>query len=450
MFHINRDSHEQIYLQLYRQLRAEIETGVRLPTQAVPSTRFLAKSLSVSRNTVDHAFQDLVAEGYLESRPGAGYHVATHLPIFSAQSNITDQEPLQEKFIYDFTDDYDRMTLFPKRAWLDAEQSMMLGGLTHIQPANGDLQYREQLVNYLARLKNIDVDADQIVVTNGFNEAAGIIANLIPNLAENKIAVANPIAPNASGIWNRLGVDVIDFDDIDCLPEASAYVICPTHNFPDGHGLDNDERQTFSKWLIKNNRYLIELDTDGTLIYDGNQTPAIHHFLDGRKSFYYTNYDDTLGSALCMGILVLPKELLPIYKEKYGKLPNRNSLWQQQILSRMIANDSLERYIRQLTIVYRNRRELLIASLKKSLGSKIEFTGTNTGTFIVAKLQTDQSISKLIRSASEVGVGIVNPDRCWHNQPKDDKSIIMSFRQVDDDKIIDGVKALAEVWDQLL
>ena len=445
MLVLNRDSQEQLYHQLYRQIRAEIETGIRQPGQAIASTRFLAQKLAVSRNTVDHAYQDLVAEGYLTSKPGAGYHVAQHVPVLTATS--TPLTPSQTpRFQVDFTEDYDHLQLFPKTAWQAAEQAVMFSGLSHIQPANGDQQYRQQLTHYLARLKGIHVQADQIVVTSGFNEAAGIIANLIPGLTEDHLAIAEPIAPNARDVWQRLGVSTINFQQLTTLPPALGYVLAPTHNFPDGQGLTTQQRQNLAAWLNSRHRYLIELDTDGTLTYDGQPAPALHHYLAGQRSFYYTNYDDTLGSALCMGILVLPAELVPLYQAKYGQLPNRNSQWQQLILSRLIANDSLERYIRQLTIVYHNRRQLLQQTLQDCFGDQVQLVGAAAGTFVVLQLQTDQAISELVAQAAQVGIGIVNPDRCWHDQRPHQQQVVLSFRQVNDDQIMTGIQTLAQTW----
>jgi len=442
---IDRESQEQIYHQLYRQIRAEIETGIRQPGQAVASTRFLAQTLAVSRNTVDHAYQDLVAEGYLISKPGAGYHVVQHLPSLTA--TVTPLTPIsQPRFEFDFTEDYDHLQLFPKGAWQTAEQAVMFSGLSHIQPANGDPQYRQQLTHYLARLKGIHANAEQIVVTSGFNEAAGIIANLIPSLATNQLAIAEPIAPNAREVWSRLGVATINFQDFTSLPSALGYVLAPTHNFPDGQGLSGQQRQQLAAQLNAHQRYLIELDTDGTLTYDGQPTPAIHHYLQGQRSFYYTNYDDTLGSALCMGILVLPAELVPRYQAKYGQLPNRNSQWQQLILSRLIANDALERYIRQLTIVYHNRRQLLQQTCATYFGDQVQLIGASAGTFVVLQLQTNQSIADLIDQAAQAGIGLVNPDRCWHDNRPHHQQVVLSFRQVTDDQLVAGIQKLATVW----
>lgn len=195
MLLIDRNGGEKIYLQLYRQIRAEIETSVRQPGQAMPSTRYLSQELAVSRNTVDHAYQDLVAEGYLVSRPGAGYHVTHHLPFVVEEKPATQRSVHRGAFQYDFTENFDYLRLFPKQAWLSAEERVMSHGIEHIQPVNGDLEYRQQLVTYLNRLKNIDVTPEQIVITSGFNEAASIIARLMPEWRKTTLAVAEPVAP---------------------------------------------------------------------------------------------------------------------------------------------------------------------------------------------------------------------------------------------------------------
>lgn len=446
MLTINRQSGQKVYQQLYAQIRAEIETGVRRPGALMPSTRFLAQQLSVSRNTVDHAYAELVAEGYLTSKPASGYHVTHHLPFVVTPPASPARQTAP--FTYDFTDQLDHMQLFPTQAWQAAELRVLQQGIPHIQPLGGNRIYREQLVSYLARLKHLHVTADQIIVTSGFNEAANIIAHLVPEFQTTSLGVAEPIAPNAREVWKTLSIPTQLFQNLQNLPEAGGYVLNPTHNFPDGFGLDPHVRQRFAQYLKTEKRYLIELDTDGTLQYDGEPAPAIHHFLNGERCFYYTNFDETLGASLCAGILVLPSNLVETYHDVYGKLPNRNSQLQQRIMAQMIQSDDLERYLRQLTVVYANRRKLLLNTLSHYFGDHLSSMGTAAGSFVTLRLPDGSDATTLIQQAAHVGIGLVDPDRCWHDLKPAYPSMIFSFRQASDDIIINGVKALADAWEQ--
>ncbi|WP_054711896.1 PLP-dependent aminotransferase family protein [Secundilactobacillus paracollinoides] len=405
MLLIDRNGGEKIYLQLYRQIRAEIETSVRQPGQAMPSTRYLSQELAVSRNTVDHAYQDLVAEGYLVSRPGAGYHVTHHLPFVVEEKPATQRSVHRGAFQYDFTENFDYLRLFPKQAWLSAEERVMSHGIEHIQPVNGDLEYRQQLVTYLNRLKNIDVTPEQIVITSGFNEAASIIARLMPEWRKTTLAVAEPVAPNARDVWTSLNIPTMPFRDWQRLPKTAAYLLAPTHNFPSGEGLSMAQRQELAHKLLADDCYLIELDTDGSLSYSGQAAPAIFHEMGGQNCFYYTNYDETLGSSLCLGVLVLPEALVASFQTTYRHLPNRNSQWQQQILSQLIANDDLERFIRQLTIVYNNRRQLINSLVAETFGDKLTPMGAAAGSFAVFHVNSDATVDHLIDVAGQAGVG---------------------------------------------
>lgn len=445
MLTIDRQSGQKVYQQLYHQIRAEIETGVRRPGALMPSTRFLAQQLAVSRNTVDHAYAELVAEGYLTSKPASGFHVTLHLPfVVTPPASPVVQAP---PFTYDFTDQLDAMQLFPTQAWQAAELRVLQHGIPHIQPLGGDRIYREQLVNYLARLKHLHVTADQIIVTSGFNEATNIIAHLVSSFQTTGLGVAEPIAPNAREVWKTLGIPTRFFQNLQSLPEAGGYVLNPTHNFPDGFGLDSHARQQFAQHLKAEKRYLIELDTDGTLQYDGEPAPAIHHFLNGERCFYYTNFDETLGASLCAGILVLPSDLVTTYRDIYGKLPNRNSQLQQRIMAQMIQSDDLERYLRQLTVVYANRRKLLLDILSDYFGEQLIPMGNAAGSFVTLRLPDGSDATALIQQAALGGIGLVDPDRCWHNLKPAYPSVIFSFRQASDDTIINGVKALADAWE---
>lgn len=446
MLMIDRQAKEQIYRQLYRQIRAEIETGVRQPGQEMPSTRYLAHQLALSRNTVEHAYQDLVAEGYLVSRPASGYHVTNQLPFVVKTPALT--KPHRPSYQYDFTEMYDYLHLFPIQAWQAAELRVLKRGVEHIQPANGDQAYREQLVHYLARLKHLHVTADQIVITSGFTEAAGIIGNLMPLFKTAGLAVAEPIAPNARMVWQTLGVPITQFRDLANIPTAAGVVLSPTHNFPDSAGLSVAQRERFADWLQQNQRYLIELDTDGNLTYNGEPAPAVHHYLAGERSFYYTNFDEILGASLSMGILVLPEDLVERYQTLYGHLPNRNSQLQQQIISQLIENDDLERYMRQLTIVYANRHQLLMKTVQAEMPDMVSEMGSIAGSFVTLRLHDKRPVKTLIQLAENASVGLVDPDRCWANLTPAYPSIVLSLRQADDDQIIGGIHALAKAWQQ--
>lgn len=446
MLTIDRQAKQKVYQQLYDQIRAEIETGVRRPGALMPSTRFLATQLAVSRNTVDHAYQELVAEGYLVSKPASGYHVTHHLPFVVTPT--TTPLPQSTKFTYDFTESRDLMQLFPTQAWQAAELRVLQQGIDHIQPLGGDWAYRQQLVNYFARLKHLHITPEQIIVTGGFNEAANLISHLVPNFHTEGLGIAEPIAPNAREVWKVLDIPTKLFRTLDQLPDAAGYVLCPTHNFPDGFGIDAKQRRALAEQLLQTQRYLIELDTDGTLNYDGQAAPALHHFMHGQRCFYYTNFDETLGSSLCAGMLVIPTELVPTYRKLYSKLPNRNSQLQQGILAQMIQSDDLERYLRQLTVVYSNRRRLLLDRLAQTFGKHLTPIGTAAGSFVTLRFPDGIDASALIQQAATQGVGLVDPDRCWHDLKPAYPSVSFSFRQASDDTIINGVAALAHAWEQ--
>ncbi|WP_225046507.1 PLP-dependent aminotransferase family protein [Lacticaseibacillus kribbianus] len=458
-----------LHRQLYLQLRAEIETGVRSAGQKLPSTRFLARQLGVSRNTVDHAYQDLVAEGYLVARAGAAHRVTATLPLAVPAASAL---PRRERaFAFDFTEGYDELRLFPAQAWQAATQRVLARGIAHIQPAAGDPSYRQQLVHLLARLHGVACDPSQVVVTAGFTEAAAIIAHLVPALAQRGLAVPEPVAPNAREVWATLGVPVVPVRDLAqvagglvgaggaalargegtaAAAAAGGLLLAPTHNFPDGAGLDAVTRRAVAARLAANDQVLIELDTDGTLTYDGQAAPALHQALGGRNAFYYMNFDETLGSSLCAGVLVIPAALVPRFAAIYGKLPNRNSQLQQQVLSQLIANDALERYLRQLTIVYANRRRLLVDTVAAAFGPAVTPLGTAAGSFVPLALRTRVPVAELIARAAAAGVGLVDPDRCWHDLRPAYPSVVLSFRQTDDAAITGGIAAMAVAWQHLL
>lgn len=114
----------------------------------------------------------------------------------------------------------------------------------------------------------------------------------------------------------------------------------------------------------------------------------------------------------------------------------------------MIQSDDLERYLRQLNVVYANRRKLLLDTLSHYFGDRLIPIGTAAGSFVTLRLPDGSDATTLIQQAARVGIGLVDPDRCCHDLKPAYPSVIFSFRQASDDIIINGVKALADAWEQ--
>lgn len=445
MVNIDRHSKKSIFYQLYQDIRQQIVDGSFLPGQKITSSRALAKNMSVSRNTVDRAYQQLMVEGYITSRPRSGYVVAKNLPGFSESTNSGIQNRYGFKDTIDFNETYDKLQFFPQQDWSKAEQKMKLQGLQHIQPENGDWDYRNQLAHFLKRTKSIEASADQIVVVSGFNEAAVIIHNL---LDFERIAVANPLAPNAQKVWQQFN-SKIDFfqlhDKIENWFKAPIAVLSANHTFPTGDGLDLTERKQLAEKIISTDKYLIELDTDGTFDYENSPLPSLMN-LAPDNCFYYGNYDDTLGSSLCMGYLVIPNKLVANYRRLYHSSPNRISQWQQRIIANMLADGSLATYFRKLSTIYDQRRLALIDALNSTFGEKVEIIGQPRGTFVVAKFVTNREISELCQVARDNNILVVDPYLCWNDQKPTFKSVVFSFRQVEVSAIDTGISKLGTVW----
>ncbi|MCH4050662.1 MAG: PLP-dependent aminotransferase family protein [Companilactobacillus sp.] len=445
MLAIDRDSSTPIFQQISEQIQQEIVAGSLSAHQTLTSTRTLAQDLDISRNTVRRAYEQLIIEGFIESKPKAGYRVVAHLPSIVHQSETAIQNRYIYKNLIDFMETFDKLEFFPQKDWSRAEQKMKLQGLQHVQPANGDLDYRIQLSTFLKRTKQIEVTPDQIVIVSGFNEAAGIIHTLVDFEA---VSVVDPLAPNAQEIWKTMNVNVNFFklhDDYQTWSKPPISLLTANHTFPNGNFLTTTERQSLAKKLIADHKYIIELDTDGTFNFEDHPSDSLMTYAP-ENSFYYSNYDDTLGSSLCIGFLVIPTKFQSKFQRLYQSFPSRVSQWQQRIIANMMADGSLTAYLRKLENVYNQRRKVLMTSLKMAFGEKINFIGSNRGTFIVSKLDTDKSVKMLCQIAKEHHIIVGDVDRSWQKGPLPYKIIVFSIRQVRIDEIKIGIRKLSKLW----
>ncbi len=413
-----------LYEQLYRSLAQQIRTGTLAAGMRMPGKRSLAGELSVSVNTVDAAYQLLVAEGYLESRPRSGFYVQEYraLPASAAtraepQRPAAPQPPQTETtppVIYDLSTAGVDAGLFPFKTWARLQKELLYSSpelLAHGQ-AQGDLELRTALAGYLEEYRGVRCTPEQIVVGAGMEYLLSLLAPLLPGPA----AVENPGYPRARRVLENSGTVCR------CLPvdenglsvralehsDAAVCYITPSHQFPTGVTMPAGRRAELLHWAAKRprQRYIIEDDYDSEFRFDTRPLPSLQGMAgaDG-PVVYLSTCSRSLAPGIRIAYMVLPEHLLPAWRQAYGLYSGTVSRFEQQTLARFITEGHFTRLLARERVAYKARRTALADALTAAFGEHgIQLSGLHTGLHMLAAFPGGTADTALAAAARGQGI----------------------------------------------
>ena len=413
-----------LYEQLYRSLAGEMRTGALPAGTRMPGKRRLAAELSVSVNTVDAAYQLLAAEGYLESRERSGFYVQEYLalpirpaaPPPAALLPQPEAGPPVQPVRYDLSTRGVDPALFPFRTWARLQKELLYSSpelLTH-GDAQGDIELRQALADYLEEYRGVQCQAEQIIVGAGLEYLLGLLAPLLPGPA----AVENPGYPRARRVLENNGVSCcclpVDADglSIEALSRSGAAVcyVTPSHQFPTGATMPAGRRAELLHWASRRpgERYIIEDDYDSEFRFDTRPLPSLQGMAgaDG-PVVYLSTCSRSLAPGIRIAYMVLPRQLLPAWRAKYRIYSCTVSRFEQQTLARFIREGYFTRHLARERVAYKARRDALAASLHAAFApDELTLTGLHTGLHLLARLKNAPPDAALHAAAKAQGVAL--------------------------------------------
>jgi GntR family transcriptional regulator / MocR family aminotransferase len=362
-----------------RPLRAQLEDALRdavrsrrLPAgAALPASRTLAADLGVSRRLVVEGYAQLVAEGYLVARRGAGTFVApTARPPATdddAAAPVTEPRPAR----FDFFAGAPDLTAFPRAAWTravrDALRTLPAHALGYGDP-RGAAALRVQLAAYLGRARGVVADPQRMVIVSGAAQGLALLAGVLAARGTPNIAVEDPGLELHREILRRHGgqLTLVPVDDeglrVDLLREsgAGAVVVTAAHQMPRGVALSVRRRAELIDW----GGLVVEDDYDAEFRYDRAPLGALQG-LAPERVVYLGSASKTLGPGLRLGWMVVPHTLIDELATEKLLADSGSDAIGQHALARMIETGSYDRQIRVLRRRHRARRDACIAALAR-------------------------------------------------------------------------------------
>ena len=407
-----------LYEQLYRSLAAEMRAGTLTAGTRMPGKRRLAAELSVSVNTVDTAYQMLAAEGYLTARERSGFTVQEYLalpqgtqpptaPSAPAAVPPADAVPPVQ---FDLSTRGVDPGLFPFRTWARLQKELLYSSpqlLTH-GDAQGDVELRQALADYLEEYRGVRCTAEQVVVGAGMEYLLSLLAPLLPG----KTAVENPGYQRAKQVLENNGVACcclpVDADglSVEALSGSDAAVcyVTPSHQFPTGVTMPAGRRTELLHWASRcpGQRYIIEDDYDSEFRFDTRPLPSVQGMggADG-PVVYLSTCSRSLAPSIRIAYMVLPEHLLPAWRKKYRLYSGTVSRFEQQTLARFITGGYFTRHLARERVAYKARRDALTKALREAFApEELHLTGLHTGLHLLAELR-DPPPDDALRAAAE-------------------------------------------------
>lgn len=417
------------YEYLYRCIRDDIEDGTLAAGERLPSKRSLAEHLATSLVTVESAYAQLAAEGYVEARERRGYYVrhvervapppAVGLGAEASREADVDADQCQGPLVADFSRadahvETSAATLW-ERALREALAREPVEELFSTQPAQGTLRLRQAIATYLEGTRGIRVSPSCIVVGAGTQVLDAQIVKLLGR--DRTYAMEDPGYTRLARLFEAEGVSLafVGMDDggvrLDELRQSGASVVhlMPSHQFPTGRVTSISRRYELLGWASERaGRYVIEDDYDRDFRLAGRPIPPLKS-VDAQGSVIYTDtFTKSLSPSLRLAFMVLPPSLVGPYREKLECFSNTVSVVDQVVLARILESGAYERHVRRYRKRQRSLRDALVEALEgSSLGERADVEEADSGLHFVLSVETGLSEDEVASRALEGGVRLV-------------------------------------------
>ena len=366
---LDRSGASPLYEQLYRALKADILSGALPAGSRLPSGRALAEHLGLSRVTVETAYAQLLAEGYLTSRPRAGYFVEQLTPqelpprVSEPEAQPPEPETAQSR----------SAQLFPFSVWAQLMRGVLLDRrqeLLRPAPDAGLPALRQAVAAELYRQRGVHVSPEQVYIGAGAEYFYNL---LIQFFGHGRVyALENPGHRKIARVYqaNQVAVRPIGMDADGVIPElleqsgAEVLHISPSHHYPTGTVTPITRRQALMRWLTAQpGRYLIEDDYDSEFRFSGLPIPTIQSMDRSGRVIYMNTFSRTISPSLRISYMILPRTLLPQWQAAMGFYSCTVPSFEQMTLTRFLAEGYFEKHLSRMKKHYRAVRAQLFSVL---------------------------------------------------------------------------------------
>ncbi len=352
-YRISETDPRPAYMQLYYQLREDIINGIYKNGTKIPSKRLLASDAGTSVITVQHSYELLEDEGYIESRERSGYYVvyrSDNFISFPAESADIETGAQQAAERTEFP--FSTLARTMRKIISDCGERLLVKS-----PNNGCPELRSAISKYLSRSCGIDAGPEQVVIGAGAEFLYGMLAEFMKKIVPEKcvFGIESPSYEKIGLVYRANGVPVEELPmgktgiRTSALNSAKASVlhVTPFNSFPSGASADASKRREYINWVSGGNRYIIEDNYDSELTPASKHEDTLFSMSDGRV-IYLNTFSQTIAPSVRVGYLVLPPGMVPLYNEHLGFNSCTVSIFEQYVIAELIESGVFERHINKI------------------------------------------------------------------------------------------------------
>jgi GntR family transcriptional regulator / MocR family aminotransferase len=469
---LDRTSSAPLHRQIYDQWRKGILTGRFRRAERVPSTRELCTALSVSRSTVTQAYDQLIAEGYLESSKGSGTFVCRELPDDLSlpkhqHAPRAEEVPairlsrygagLNEDFFYPpappgmirFTQWRPDLELFPMAIWRKLVMRRLRSATPELfdysDESAGYEPLRKEIAAYVSRSRAVRCTSEQVIIVNGSAQGIDLCVRLLLEPGD-EAALENPGYHGAHRIFAGYGARLrparIDENGIvirDLGRKARVVYVTPSHQFPTGVAMSLTRRLELIEWSRLHNAVIVEDDYDSEYRFSGPPLPSLQGLATGVAVIYIGTFSKVMFPSLRIGYVIAPEGLVARLRRAKWLADRHTAVPDQAALADFIAEGHLERHIRRMRRIYGVRRDALVESLNRYFGGRVQIRGDAAGMHLLVTFRDDG----IAERAAAAKVQIVSSRGCYLGEsPRGE--FILGFSAIGEQSIREGIRRLAE------
>ncbi|MCF5708803.1 aminotransferase class I/II-fold pyridoxal phosphate-dependent enzyme [Pseudomonas syringae] len=506
---IRLDRRQGLSKQLYRALRQQILDARLASGTRLPASRELADLLAISRNSVMRAYDQLYAEGFIETRVGDGTYIAslpgrkdvldkegskklsTDLSTGLSTALSTGLSTFNEQVPGDWRDEVihssalnrlkihqlpapsgeapkafrvgvPAVDLFPFALWGKLYAAFwrrpdpaMLG----YGAAAGEPKLKELIAAYLRSSRGLQCTAEQIVITSGAQHAISLCAQLLVEPGEG-VAVENPgyrAAGHAFAVAGAVLKGVaIDGEGLRCADlthgDCKLVYVTPSHQYPTGVVMSLARRLELLDWAEKHQSWIIEDDYDGEYRYSGAPLAPLAALDRNGRVLYVGTFGKIAFPALRLGYLVLPQELVQPFSQRKAVDMRHTEVSTQAVMAQFIALGHFQRHIRRVRRASLRRRNALLAGWPADIPGCAAMPSVAAGLHVMVKVDSLARERELIERATRVGVEITALSSYWlpgSTEPMDERAgLVLGFAAVPEVQISEALNRLRKVWSE--
>ena len=440
-----------LYEALYRCIRGDILSGALQPNEKLPSKRALAQNLEISKITVETAYNQLLAEGYIRSQEKVGYFVEAverRGPIKAEPAAETGRE---EACLLDLT--ANGTEGFPFSVWSKLQREVMLDyGETLLRPLpnKGIPELRQAIADHLAAFRGMHVSPDNILVGAGTDFLCNLLIQL---LGRDKVyAVEEPGYGKIRKIYAAGGVACVSapMDIQGVMPagleNADVLHFSPSHHFPTGLVTPVSRRTELLSWAQKGEKWIIEDDFDSEFRFDAHPKPTMQSLDFSGRVIYMNTFSKSLAPSIRISYMVLPTDLMAEFQRKLGFYSCTVPSFEQYTLARFLSRGYFEKHINRMRKFYRARRNQVISLLEgSSLADRITILEQDAGLHFLLRVDTPLSDRAMAEKLAGLGIRVRTLSSYYHGDAADSSCLVVNYSGLKEQQLEEALKRLTEV-----